>query len=604
MEHATPKTLIELLKQATKAQSKKAVLRYKQDKKWIGITGEEMFERVRDLALGLYDLGIRKWDRVAVLAESGPMWTMSDYAILSTGAINVPIYPTQPVHQVEYILRESQPKLMFISNLKQMKRVAAALKKFPDLRIVPFQPIDDGEHIIPVESVEAAGAKLRQEKPGLFDAISTDVQGKDLASIIYTSGTTGEPKGALLTHTNIVFNAITAGKLFNLKNDDVMLSFLPLSHIFERTVLYLCLYYGVQINYAGGIETVANDIKEVRPTLMSTVPRLMEKIFARMQKTAADAGGFKKKTFDWAMAIAKDSAPYLAENKSLPLTLSLKRKIADKLVFKKLRDALGGRMHQLVSGGAALPPDIAQVFIGAGVPVLQGYGLTETSPVIAVNSLKHNRIGSVGHPLPNVEVKIAEDGEILTRGDLVFQGYFNKPEESAAVFTEGAESQRWFKTGDIGKLDKDGFLYITDRKKDLIKTSAGKYVAPQMIEGLFAQSEYIEQSIVIGDKRKYVAALIVPEFERLKDWAKEQGIDTKNKETLIEDKRIVDLVKQEVNRLTRGLADYEKVKRIALLAKEFTIDGGELTATLKVRRRFVEDKYQHVIETLYPTGSE
>jgi long-chain acyl-CoA synthetase len=304
------------------------------------------------------------------------------------------------------------------------------------------------------------------------------------------------------------------------------------------------------------------------------------------------------------MEIAKSSAPYLAEHKSLPITLSVKRKVADRLVFKKLREALGGRMGRLISGGAALPPDIAQIFIGAGILVLQGYGLTETAPVIAVNTMKKNRIGSVGPPIPGVEAKLAEDGEILVRGDLVFQGYFNKPEETASVFTEGAESERWFKTGDIGKFDKDGFLYITDRKKDLIKTSSGKYVAPQMIEGLFAQSEYIEQSIVLGDKRKYVSALIVPEFERLRDWAKEQGIDTKDKERLVEDKRVIDLVKQEVNRLTKGLADYEKVKRIALLAKEFTIDGGELTATLKVRRRFVEEKYNHLIESLYPTGSE
>jgi long-chain acyl-CoA synthetase len=604
MENSNPKTLVELLKQAVKAQPKKEVLRFKQDKRWTGITGEELFERVRHVALGLYGLGVRKWDRVAVLAESGPLWTISDYAILSTGAVNVPIYPTQPVHQVEYILQESQPKLMFISNTKQLKRVAEALKKFPDLRLILFQGDAERENLMPYEAVESAGAKLRAEKPGLFDAISTDIQGKDLASIIYTSGTTGEPKGALLTHTNIVSNALTSGKLFDLKNDDLMLSFLPLSHIFERMVLYLCLYYGVQINYAGGIETVAGDIKEVHPTLMTTVPRLLEKIFARMQKTASDAGGLKKKTFDWAMEIAKGSAPYLAEHKSLPLTLSVKRKIADRLVFKKLREALGGRMGRLISGGAALPPDIAQIFIGAGILVLQGYGLTETAPVIAVNTMKENRIGSVGPPIPDVEVKLAEDGEILVRGDLVFQGYFNKPDETAAVFTEGAENERWFKTGDIGKFDKDGFLYITDRKKDLIKTSSGKYVAPQMIEGLFAQSEYIEQSIVLGDKRKYVSALIVPEFERLRDWAKEQGIDTKDKERLVEDKRVVDLVKQEVNRLTKSLADYEKVKRIALLAKEFTIDGGELTATLKVRRRFVEDKYKHLIESLYPAGSE
>ncbi|MBI3652829.1 MAG: long-chain fatty acid--CoA ligase [Acidobacteria bacterium] len=604
MENSPPKTLVELLKQATAAQPQKEVLRFKQDKQWTGITGQELFERVRRVTLGLYDFGIRKWDRVAVLAESGPQWSITDYAILSTGAINVPIYPTQPVEQVEYILRESQPKLLFVSNAKQLKRVADALQKFPDLHIIPFQDISNGENLTSYASLEARGAQLLLDKPGLFEAISTDVKPADLASIIYTSGTTGEPKGALLSHANIVSNAMAAGAVFELEPDNQILSFLPLSHIFERMVLYLCLYFGVQINYSGGIETVANDLKEVHPTLMTTVPRLLEKVFARMQKTAADKGGLSKKMFDWSLEVARQSSDYLAERKSLPLTLSVKRKVADKLVFGKLREALGGKMMRVVSGGAALPVDIARVFIGAGIPVLQGYGLTETSPVIAVNSIKQNRIGAVGRPLPGVEVKLAEDGEILARGAAIFQGYFNKVAETASVFTEEAEGERWFKTGDIGKLDKNGFLYITDRKKDLIKTSAGKYVAPQMLEGMISQSPFVEQVIIIGDKRKYVAALIVPEFEQLRSWAKDQGLDASDKSQLIADKRVVDLLKQEVNRLTKGLADYEKVKRIALLPKEFTIDGGELTATLKVRRRVVEEKYQALIESLYPTGAE
>src|SRR5262245_40504587 len=314
MQVSKPKTLVELLKVSTAARPEAEVLRYKQDKKWTTMTGEELFERVRKVALGLYDTGIRKWDRVAILAESGPLWTISDYAILSTGAINVPIYPTQPANQVEYILRESQPKLLFISNSKQIRRVADVLKKFPDLKIVPFQSNSNDENVIPYEKIEEAGARLFNEKRGLFDAISNDVNPRDLASIIYTSGTTGEPKGALLTHANILSNALSAVPLFTLNEDDLMLSFLPLSHIFERMVLYLCLHNGVQINYAGGIETVANDIKEVRPTLMSTVPRLMEKIYARMQKTAAEAGGFKKKSFDWAIEIASKASPYIAAN--------------------------------------------------------------------------------------------------------------------------------------------------------------------------------------------------------------------------------------------------------------------------------------------------
>ncbi|HKP87603.1 MAG TPA: long-chain fatty acid--CoA ligase [Blastocatellia bacterium] len=606
MNDFSPKTLVELLKHAVSVSPQKDVLRFKQDKRWTAITAERLLERVRNVALGLSDFGIRKGDRVAMLAESGPLWSISDYAILSNGAVNVPIYPTQPAHQVEYILRESAPKLLFISTARQMKRVDAVLKRFPDLRIVAFQPIEGGENVIPFSTLEETGARLAAQRPELYDLISSDVRGSDLASIIYTSGTTGEPKGAMLTHSNIAFNAAAAGSFLEIEPGGVMLSFLPLSHIFERMVLYLCLHRGVQINYAGGIETVAADMLEVHPTLMSTVPRLLEKIYARMHKNASDAGGFRERIFHWSLGVARKLGARYSAGEPIPPLLELQRDIADRLVFEKLRAAVGGRIRRMVSGGAALPAEIAQVFLGAGVPVLQGYGLTETSPVIAVNTLKRNLIGSVGKPLTGVEVKIAEDGEILTRGPHVFQGYFNKDEETALSFADEAASghERWFKTGDIGHFDKDGFLFITDRKKDLIKTSAGKYVAPQQIEGLINQSEYVEQTVIVGDKRKYVSALIVPDFERLRAWAREQGIAFDNKAELAGERRALDLIKGEVNRLTRELADYEKVKRIVLLPDEFTIDGGELTPTLKVRRRVVEQKYNDLIESLYSGGTE
>ncbi|HSB10890.1 MAG TPA: long-chain fatty acid--CoA ligase [Blastocatellia bacterium] len=604
MNNHKPETLVELLKNSVGARPERTAIRFKRDKEWVGLSAKNLLERVRNVALGLYHQGIRKGDRVAILAESGPLWSITDYAILSNGAVNVPIYPTQPPHQVEYILRESEPKLLFVSNARQLKRVESALKKFPDLRIIPFQPIDNGENVISFASLEAEGERLGAERPELFDLITSDVQPSDLASIIYTSGTTGEPKGVLLTHSNITFNALASGEHLGIEPDGVMLSFLPLSHIFERMVLYTCMHCHVQINFATGIETVAKDIKEVHPTLMSTVPRLLEKIYARMQKNASDGGKLKEKIFDWSLAVARRSALLSTMNKPLPPLLQFQKDIADQLVFGKLREAVGGRIKRLVSGGAALPPDIALVFIGAGVPVLQGYGLTETSPVIAAGTLERNRVGSVGVPLPGIEVKIAEDGEILTRGPHVFQGYFNKPEETSAAFQEGsANDAHWFKTGDIGLFDPDGFLFITDRKKDLIKTSAGKYVAPQMIEGLINQSEYVEQTVIVGDQRKYVAALIVPDFERLSAWAKSEGLQTTGKRELVADRRVVDMIKADVNRLTRGLADYEKVKRIALMAEEFSVDGGELTPTLKVRRRVVEEKYYELIESLY-TGSE
>ncbi|MFL6275751.1 MAG: AMP-dependent synthetase/ligase [Blastocatellia bacterium] len=604
MTDSRPRTLVDLLKGATTARLAAEVIRYKQDKQWTGLSGQVLLDRVRHVALGLYDFGIRKGDRVAILAESGPLWSISDYAILANGAINVPIYPTQPPHQVEYILKESAPKLLFISTARQMKRVEAVLKHFPDLRVAPFQANANGEGSLLFSTIEARGAAIAAERPELYDVITSDVQASDLASIIYTSGTTGEPKGALLTHDNIAFNAYAAGLFLEIEAGGTMLSFLPMSHIFERMVLYLCLHRGVQINYAGGIETVANDMLDVHPTLMSTVPRLLEKVYARMQKNASDKGGLSKRLFDWSLTVARRLGEIYSRGERTPPLLELQRDIADRLVFHKLRAALGGRIQRMVSGGAALPMEIALVFTGAGVPVLQGYGLTETAPVIAVNTLRHNRMGAVGRVLPDVEVRIAEDGEILTRGPHVFQGYFNKPEETAAAFTDEADaSLRWFKTGDIGHIDRDGFLFITDRKKDLIKTSAGKYVAPQMIEGLLGQSEYVEQAVIVGDKRKYVAALLVPDFERLRAWSKAQGIETRDKAALVEDRRVFDLLKAEVTRLTRELADYEKVKRIALLADEFTIDGGELTPTLKVRRRVVEQKYSSLIESLY-TGND
>jgi len=602
MDNHKPHTLVELLKHSVAADPNREVLRFKQDKKWIGATASNLFDRVTHVALGLYDLGIRKGDRIAILAESGPLWSITDYAILSNGAVNVPIYPTQPPHQVEYILRESDPKFLFVSGARQLKRIDEVLKKLPALRIIPFQPVSNGENIISFSSVEEAGARVAAEQPQLFEAVSSDVLPSDLASIIYTSGTTGEPKGAMLTHSNVTFNAVASGQFLNIESGGVMLSFLPLSHIFERMVLYLCLYRGVQINYAVGIETVAADMHEVHPTLMSTVPRLLEKIYARMQKNAADGGTLKKRLFEWSLGVARRCAKLTAQGQLLPPLLQLQCEIAGDLVFAKLREAVGGRIQRMVSGGAALPSEIALVFTGAGIPVLQGYGLTETSPVIAVNTLDHNRIGSVGRPLPGLEVKIAEDGEILTRGPHVFQGYFNKPEETAAAFTDEPAGDCWFKTGDIGHFDADGFLFITDRKKDLIKTSGGKYVAPQMIEGMINQSEFVEQAVIVGDKRKYVSALIVPDFDRLRSWAKEQSIPTNDRNELIADRRVVDLLKTEVNRLTRDLADYEKVKRIGLLAEEFSINGGELTPTLKVKRRVVEEKYGSVIESLYTGG--
>jgi long-chain acyl-CoA synthetase len=459
--------------------------------------------------------------------------------------------------------------------------------------VITFEPGVEGFEDI--ASLEAAGARIESDAPGRFDELRGGVRAGDVASIIYTSGTTGEPKGAVLTHRNIVFDAVSAAEVIAPTSRDTALSFLPLSHIFERTVIYLAIHCGVTICYAESLETVAANLVEVRPTLMTAVPRFFEKVHERILKARAKLTPTKQKLFDWALPVGRAWAEARDRGERVSPFLALKHRIADRLVFSKWREVVGNRLERFVSGGAPLSPDLAYVFWGAGIPILQGYGLTETSPVIAVNSLTANRIGTVGRPIPDVEVKIAEDGEILTRGPHVFKGYFNKPTETAEMLDEDG----WLRTGDVGKLDEDGFLSITDRKKDLIKTSSGKYVPPQPIENLLRMSPFVEQAVLIGNGRKHVAALVVPNREHVETWARANERPVDDYEALLADPKLLAAIRAEVARLTPHLADYEKVKGVALLPDEFTIDGGELTPTLKVRRRYVEEKYRDRIDALY-----
>jgi long-chain acyl-CoA synthetase len=589
---ALPETLVELLRGAVERHRKPDALKYKADRKWVPVSSDELLARVRRVALALDRAGVGSGDRVALLAESGPLWTIADFGILATGAVNVPIYPTQPPAQVEYILRESRPKLIFVSTRRQARRVRPVLEALPDLRVVTFEPGVEGYEDI--AALEAAGAEAEREAPGRFDEMRRGVRAEDVASIIYTSGTTGEPKGAVLTHRNIVFDAVSASAVIAPTVRDTALSFLPLSHIFERTVVYLGIHCGVTIAYAESLETVAANMAEVRPTLMTAVPRFFEKVYERILKARAKLSPFKRRLFDWALPVGRAWAEARDRGRRVSPWLALEHAVADRLVFSKWREVVGGKLERFVSAGAPLSPDLAYVFWGAGIPILQGYGLTETSPVIAVNSLGANRMGTVGRPIPDVEVRVDGDGEILTRGPHVFRGYYEKPEETAAAFVDG-----WFRTGDVGHLDADGYLTITDRKKDLIKTSAGKYVPPQPIENLLRLSPFVDQAVLVGDGRKHVAALVVPNREQLEAWARENGVEASDYERLLADPRAVAAVRGEVARLTPHLADYERIKGVALLPNEFTVDGGELTPTLKVRRRFVEEKYRDVIDALY-----
>jgi long-chain acyl-CoA synthetase len=603
-----PQTINELFNRAMRERAKLVVMRYKRDRRWHDITGAQLDERVRNLALALHRLGVRAGDRLALLAESCPEWSITDYAILANGAINVPVYPTQAVDQVGYILRNSGARILFISNAKQLRRIQSALdaiKSKERPRLIMFEaPKEEKEEkkdgaVTTLADLEKAGREECSAHPRLYEQLSAQSQPDDLATIIYTSGTTGEPKGVLLTHRNLVSNALSSGEVFDLRPDDSALSFLPLSHVFERTVLYIYMGFGVQISFARGVETVAEDIKEVRPTVVTAVPRLFEKIYATINKRAAEQSPMKQKIFHRAVEVGREVAMLRDKGERVPIRLALELKALDRLVFTKWRAAIGGRLRFFVSGGAALPPELAYIFAGAGITILQGYGLTETSPVVSFNHPGANRIGTIGQAIPGVKVRAAEDGELLVQGDNVMQGYYQMAEETERVLQRRPDGV-WFHTGDIGTIDADGYIRITDRKKDLIKTSLGKYIAPQPIENLIRAIPMVEQAIVIGNARKFPSALIVPSFDALRSYAKSLGVQAKDNVELARHPRIVEYFKKKVDEVTRDLAPHEKIKKVALLDHEFSVESGELTPTLKVRRKFVEDKHRAVIDSLYP----
>jgi long-chain acyl-CoA synthetase len=600
MSADTPRTLNELFIQAIRRRADAVVMRSKRDRQWHDITGAQLDERVRNVALGLHARGVKTGERVALLAESSPEWSLSDYGILACGAVNVPIYPTQAVDQVEFILRNSGARILFVSTNRQLKRIAAALTALKQERpqVILFEAPKDAEALSLTE-LEKLGAEQRTRHPLLYQELAAQAKPEDLATIIYTSGTTGDPKGVMLTHHNLVTNALNSGDVFDLRPDDVALSFLPLSHVFERTVLYIYMSFGVQICYARGVETVGEDIKEIRPTVVTAVPRLFEKIYATINKHAADAAPWQQKVFHRAVRLGREAALLQDQGKSVPLGMRLELKALDRLVFSKWRAAVGGRLRFFVSGGAALPPDLAYIFMGAGIMILQGYGLTETSPVVSFNRPNSNRVGTIGTPIPGVKVRVAEDGELLVQGDNVMQGYYLMEKESAEVLRH-YDDGLWFHTGDIGTMDADGFIRITDRKKDLLKTSLGKYIAPQPIENDIRSIPMVEQVIVIGNQRKFPSALIVPNLDALRTYAKSLSLESKDGAELAKHPRIIEYFKKKVDEVTKSLAPHEKIKKIALIPQEFTIEGGELTPSLKIRRKFVEDKYRDIIDALYP----
>jgi long-chain acyl-CoA synthetase len=592
-----PQTLPGLFRQAVEKHPRADALSYKKEGRWHDISSAEMIRRIGNIALGLYSLGLRKGDKVAILAANSPEWTLADAGCQFAGIIDAPIYTTLAENSVCYIVNDAGAKVFFLENkaifdrIKEIVPDCASVEKF-----VFFDPRGvEVENAMSLADLEAAGETLSAEKPDLLNDLTEEVEAGDVATLIYTSGTTGEPKGVMLTHTNLISNIIDAGERYVFGEQDVPLSVLPLSHVFERNGMYLYIMHGMAVHYAESVDKVPENLQDIRPTIFIGVPRIFEKVYSKAKMKAAQSGGLREKIFEWAIDIAKEYAMRIENDEPIPFFLAVKHSIADKLVYAKLRAFFGGRLRFCITGGAALSDEIFLIFTGAGIRIMQGYGLTETSPVISSNNPIDVRLGSVGKPIANVKVRIAADGEIETTGPGVMLGYYKKEEATQAAFTEDG----WFKTGDIGMIDEDGFLKITDRKKELFKTSGGKYIAPSPIEQMIKGSRFVNQVVLVGNERKFPAALIVPNFELLESYAKLKGLDLNTPEQFCESPRIIDLLTRQVEGLTKDLSQYEKVKKIAVLENELTVDGGELTPTLKVKRRVVDEKYKDTIEKIY-----
>ncbi len=552
------------------------------------LTYAKVQDEVRRAAAGLARAGIKRGDRVAILSENRLEWALADWACLCAGAVDVPIYSTLPAAQVAYILENSGASLVFVSDAEQHEKARDAIARAGlDLTIVVFDGGTDLDGATGWDDFVASGDSASMDD---FVREARRAQPHDLATMIYTSGTTGTPKGVMLSHNNLSSNIWATGEILTLGRDDCSLSFLPLSHVLQRMVDYVFFAAGCTVTH-GSIETVAADMKRLRPTVLVSVPRLYEKVYQNI----LDAGGAKGKLVSWAAGVGRRMALCRERGAGAPFILNLQYGIADRLVFAKIRQAVGGRLRYFVSGGAALAPEINRFFLGAGITILEGYGLSETSPVTNVNSFEHFRIGTVGRPVPGTEIRIADDGEILIRGPQVMMGYYGLEEMTREVIAEDG----WFSTGDIGELSSDGYLKITDRKKDLIKTSGGKYVAPQAIENLLKKNPYVDQAVVVGDGRKFCAVLVVPAFERLQSWAAEEGLEAGDTGALLAQSRSRDLLKDEILGEMRDLARFEMPKKIGLLAEPFTVENGALTPTQKVKRSVVTEQYAGLIESFY-----
>ena len=593
---SSPTTLTQLFFEAVdRFSSKGAALRYKQGGKWHDVTHQELARKVHHAAVGLWELGVCPGDKVAILSANRPEWAIADYACLTARCADIPIYPTIPGHQVAYILDDSQAVAAFVADRTQYQKIAEHRSELPNLKhIICFDAPSDDEGVISLQELCQRGAAAENKYPD-YKKDACAIGENDLATLIYTSGTTGAPKGVMTTHRNIASNVEATLKVIDVGPEDSCLSLLPLSHTFERMAgHYIMFHSGTTISYAESIDQVPANLLEVRPTIVLSVPRLFEKIYGRVLENATAGSAVKRRIFFWARGTAEAWADLTLAGKQIPGGLAFKKKIADKLVFSKLQGRTGGRIRFFVSGGAPLYPEIARFFFAAGIPILEGYGITETSPVIAVNPLESPRMGTVGPPLPGVEVKIAPDGEILARGPNVMAGYHNKPEATR----EAIDEDGWFHTGDIGELDSDNYLKITDRKKDIIVTAGGKNIAPQPIENKVKANQYVLNAVMVGDKRKFPLILVVPNVDGLEAWAIGQKVLTDPGEFL-KHPDVVAKIEAEVMGCFGDLASYEIPKKVQIIETDFSIEAGELTPTLKVKRKVVEEKYKDLIDALY-----
>lgn len=597
-----PKNLLEMVWRSVERGPDREALMYKEGGGYRSITYREMWEQVRETAAGLAHLGVGHGDKVAILSNNNPMWPVTDLAVASLAAVSVPIYPTLTAAQTGYILKNADCRIAVVEEDDQLRKIRSTDAEVSHHIVMkPAPGFSEGEGVLSFDSLRKAG---REHPRKDWEDGWKNIGGDQLFTIIHTSGTTGPPKGAMLTHRNLLAN--TEGVQFwivELVPGDVCLSYLPLSHVFERMAgQFVPLREGATIAYAESIDTIQENLLEVRPTVMTTVPRLLEKIYAKVQEQIASASPLKRKIFNWAVDVGHRRyegfidarMDLLLKGEAIPSDLRRQFALADRLVFRKIKERVGGRLRGLVSGAAPLNQEIARFFWSIDIPVLEGYGLTEASPVIAANPMMRSKIGTVGKPLPNLEVKIGTDGEILARGPSIMQGYYKNEEATREALRDG-----WLHTGDLGEWDPDGFLRVVDRKKNLIVLSTGKNVAPQPVENHITNSPYISQAVLIGNGRKYVIALVVPDYENLLPWAGKRGFPEQDPENLAEHPEVKKFLKEEVEKHTEGFAAYERPKKTVVCGKEWSIDGGELTPTLKVKVNVVEEKYKDLIEGAY-----